>query len=104
MFGIPEWAIGVAAILGGVGVMSVIIQIGDAVKRGLIGAQHARESRGPQTVIGMSVGAHASDSGPQPEVLEDLQRRVAELEERVDFAERLLAKQREVERLIPPKR
>lgn len=103
MFGIPEWAIGVAAILGGVGVMSVIIQIGDAVKRGLIGAQQTRESRGPHTVIGMSVSAHGSASGPQPEELEDLQRRVAELEERLDFAERLLAKQREVERLIPPK-
>jgi len=103
MFGIPEWAIGVAAILGGVGVMAAIIQIGDALKRGLIGAQQARESRGPHTVIGMSVGAHASESEPQPEVLEDLHRRVAELEERLDFAERLLAKQREIERLIPPK-
>jgi len=35
-------------------------------------------------------------------VLDDLQRRVAELEERVDFAERLLAKQREGERLAKP--
>ena len=34
--------------------------------------------------------------------LDDLQRRVAELEERVDFAERLLAKQREAERLAKP--
>jgi hypothetical protein len=37
-----------------------------------------------------------------PEGLDDLQRRVAELEERVDFAERLLAKQREGERLAKP--
>ena len=29
---------------------------------------------------------------PHPEALEDLQRRLTELEERVDFAERLLAK------------
>jgi hypothetical protein len=36
--------------------------------------------------------------------LEQLQQRVSELEERVDFAERLLAKQRDGERLgLPPK-
>ena len=34
--------------------------------------------------------------------LADLQRRVAELEERVDFAERVLAQQREGQRLGPP--
>ncbi|HEX4600515.1 MAG TPA: hypothetical protein VH116_03900 [Gemmatimonadales bacterium] len=35
--------------------------------------------------------------------LTDLQRRVAELEERVDFAERVLAQQREGQRLGPPR-
>jgi hypothetical protein len=34
--------------------------------------------------------------------LNDLQRRVTELEDRVDFAERVLAKQREGQRLGPP--
>lgn len=34
--------------------------------------------------------------------LEDLRREVAELAERVDFTERLLAKQREAERLAKP--
>jgi polyhydroxyalkanoate synthesis regulator phasin len=33
--------------------------------------------------------------------LDELKRRVGELEERVDFAERLLARQREQERLQP---
>jgi ubiquinone biosynthesis protein UbiJ len=33
----------------------------------------------------------------------DVQTRLGELEERVDFAERLLAQQREAERLAPPK-
>jgi len=33
--------------------------------------------------------------------LEEVKRRLGELEERVDFAERLLAKQREAERLGP---
>lgn len=35
--------------------------------------------------------------------LDQLQARISELEERVDFTERLLAKQRESERLGPPK-
>jgi len=34
--------------------------------------------------------------------LEQLQERVSELEERVDFTERLLAKQRDAQRLGPP--
>jgi hypothetical protein len=34
--------------------------------------------------------------------LQQVRRDVAELSERMDFAERLLAKQREVERLAPP--
>ena len=33
----------------------------------------------------------------------DLERRVAELEERLDFAERMLAKKNEAERLVPPR-
>lgn len=98
---IPDWAIGVVSILGGVGVLAVLIEVGDAVKRRLLGPGHGREARGPHTVIGMHVGT-GSESGPQVEGLGDLQRRVAELEERVDFAERLLARQRDVERLIPP--
>jgi hypothetical protein len=42
----------------------------------------------------------------QPEVLaalDDLRREVAELAERVDFTERLLAKQRDGETLAPPR-
>ena len=34
--------------------------------------------------------------------VDEMRRRLAELEERVDFAERLLAKRREGERLAPP--
>jgi len=37
------------------------------------------------------------------EALEALRREVAELAERVDFTERLLAKQRDAERLAPPR-
>jgi hypothetical protein len=35
--------------------------------------------------------------------LEDVQRRLADVEERLDFAERMLAKQRDAERIVPPK-
>jgi len=32
-----------------------------------------------------------------------VQRRLADVEERLDFAERMLAKQRDAERIVPPK-
>ena len=100
MFGIPTWAVGVVAILGGVGLMAFLISVGDGLRRRLLGGKS--EGRGPHTVIGMHVGT-GGETTPQPELLEDLQRRVAELEERLDFAERVLAKRPDVERLIPPR-
>ena len=50
-------------------------------------------------------GAAAGGAGTEEVMgaLEDLRREVAELAERVDFTERLLAKQREAERLGPPR-
>jgi hypothetical protein len=101
MFGIPAWAIGVVTILGGVGLMAFLISVGDGLRRRMLGGK--AESRGPHTVIGMHVGTGGDDSTPQPEVLEDLQRRVAELEERLDFAERVLAKRADPEKLVPPR-
>jgi tetrahydromethanopterin S-methyltransferase subunit G len=35
--------------------------------------------------------------------LDEIHRRLAEVEERLDFTERLLAKQREADRVAPPK-
>jgi hypothetical protein len=101
MFGIPSWAIGVVAICGGLGLMVVLIQLGEGLKNGLSGLK--RQSRGPHTVIGMNVGVASGETTAQPEVLEDLQRRVAELEERLDFAERLLAQRPDPEKLMPPR-
>jgi hypothetical protein len=49
--------------------------------------------------------ARAAGAGGQEEVLtavDDLRRELAELAERVDFTERLLAKQRAGDRLAPP--
>jgi hypothetical protein len=50
-------------------------------------------------------GLPAADAVDKAEVLEELRvvrQEVAELAERVDFAERLLAKEREAQRLAPP--
>jgi hypothetical protein len=102
MVDIPGWAIGVVAILGGLGVMAVLIQLGDGLAHGLFGVK--RRARGPHTVIGMNVGTGSGEPAVlPPAALEDLQRRVAELEERLDFAERLLAKRPDHEKLIPPR-
>ena len=78
-FDIPSWALGAAVIL-------IAIQVGRAIsgryrmpRRGLPGSD--------------------TDVDELRQSLETMQHRVAELEERVDFAERLLAKQRESDRL-----
>ncbi len=64
MFGLPEWAVGVGAVL----VLVTVLQV--------IYVRRLAE-------------------------LDEVKQRLGELEERVDFAERLLAKQREAERLGP---
>jgi len=68
------------------------------VTRPLVAAFARRISRDPATP--------AVTDGVVDELradLEDAHRRIAGLEERVDFAERMLAKQREPERLVPPR-
>jgi hypothetical protein len=106
MFGIPEWALGVGFI----------------VLAGSLAGSMGRALRGPSSPSDHPRGRHASrrelarsfeemqgrlaaleQQPQQPANLEDLQRRLAEVEDRLDFAERLLAKQRDVERLAPPK-
>jgi len=81
-FVIPSWALGAAVIL-------IAIQIGRAIS-GKYGGGRGRRR-----------GLPASDDeiSELRQNLETMQNRVAELEERVDFAERLLAKQRESDRL-----
>jgi len=89
MFGIPSWAMGVIAIMAGIGLVQVLV--GWAQKR--LGLPSWRQRDRSRSVIGLNVPP--PDSGEHAAVVDDLQRRLAELEERVDFAERLLAQQKD---------
>lgn len=104
MFGIPDWAMGVG----------FIIIVGSLV-RSLFPRGPGRERlRGRNRInVGVTLPGEAlddvearlaelEDAQKRGGSAADLERRVAELEERVDFAERLLAKQRDAERLSPP--
>ena len=82
-FMIPSWALGAAVIL-------IAIQIGRAIS--------GRNSRFRRGFLQQSDGEGAEVAELRQSV-EAMQRRIGELEERVDFTERLLAKQRDPDRL-----
>jgi hypothetical protein len=100
MLGIPSWAIGAVVILTGVAVMQSLLYI---VRRRLGIPEPPRGGRRGRGMIGLSLPDESRDSGEHAAALDDLQRRVGELEERLDFAERMLAQQREAGQLAPPK-
>jgi hypothetical protein len=80
MGNIPSWAIGVA-----------IIMLAGSLGRALAPILRAQFGRGSS--------APDADASQLRSELEDVQKRMGELEERLDFAERLLAKQRDAEPL-----
>lgn len=82
---IPSWAIGTAFIV-------VVVAIAQIVARRLTG----RAGRG------WRLDAPEPDLSRLTQALDDVTRRLGEVEERMDFAERLLAKERIEERLAPP--
>jgi len=101
MFGfLPSWAVGVIAIMAGIGVLQILIAAAYKAM-GIPRREWGGRTKG-RTVIGVNLPS--SDSGEHAAVLDDLQRRIAELEERVDFAERLLAQHRDAAQLNPPNR
>jgi hypothetical protein len=107
MFGVPEWAIGI-----------VFIIVASSVARGVF-----RVFAPPSSAPPLPKWARKASRRDLAQALDDLQRRLGELEEaqrrlgagdnveerlseveeRLDFTERLLAKQRDPGRLDPPK-
>ena len=87
MFGIPEWAMGVGAII-------VVASIVKLITARLMPADYRRRRWN-----GLPLQEQQEDVQARLAELDDLRQRIVELEERVDFAERLLAKQREAEPL-----
>ena len=92
MFGIPEWALGVAAIMAVLTVLKIVQA--RLMPRGY-------RPRTMREMMGGETPAETEEMQARLAELDELKRRVGELEERVDFAERLLARQREQERLQP---
>ena len=83
MWTIPSWAVGMSLVI-------VVIATANVVARRLMGGHDTGRSPTPE------------DSAALARALEDVTRRLGELEERMDFAERLLAKERAKAQLAPP--
>ena len=95
MFGIiPEWAVGVAFIMLAISVGKMLSGRGMPSERFRGRNASRRELAGAMEDVQRRLGAGAG---------EDMQSRLSEIEERLDFTERLLAKQRDAERLDSPK-
>lgn len=101
-FGIPEWAIGVGFIIVA-GSLAKALTGGFTPSSRLRGRRlHAREI-GP-ALEEMQRRLDALEEGQQRiGAGDDAQARLNEVEERLDFVERMLAKQRDAERVSPPK-
>jgi len=88
MFGLPEWAVGVGAVL-------VLVTVLQVVYVRLVPPEYRRRRWKGEPLQA------SDDMQSRLAELEEVKQRLGELEERVDFAERLLAKQREAGRLGP---
>lgn len=100
MFGIPEWAIGVGFIMLVISLGKVLV--GPAGARQRLRGRAGREL-GP-TLEEMERRLGELEEGQRRlSENDDAQTRLSEIEERLDFVERMLAKQRDAERIVPPK-
>ncbi len=95
MLGIPQWAIGVGVIL-------IIISVAQIVGH-LVAPESARRGRKVRFMDPTEHAQALEDVQGRLLELDQLKQRVSELEERLDFAERMLASQRDAQRLGPPK-
>ena len=81
---IPEWAIGGAVLIFAVAVAQiVVVKLRASVRK---------------------LPASDEEIGELRQALDGVQNRLGEIEERLDFTERLLAKHRDADRLGPPPR
>ena len=88
MFGLPQWAVGVGAVL-------VLVTVLQVVYVRLMPPEYRRRRwKGEPLQASEEMQSRLAE-------LDEVKQRLGELEERVDFAERLLAKQRDAERLRP---
>ena len=88
MFGLPQWAVGVGAVL-------VLVTVLQVIYARLVPPEYRRRRwKGEPLQASDDVQSRLAE-------LDQVKQRLGELEERVDFAERLLARQREAERLGP---
>jgi len=95
MLGLPEWAIGVALIV-------VIISVAQIVGR-LVAPEGAHRGRKARFMDPTDTAQALEDVQARLLELDQLNQRVGELEERLDFAERMLASHRDAQRLGPPR-
>jgi hypothetical protein len=92
MFGIiPEWAVGVAFIMLAISVGKMLSGRGMPSER-LRGRNASRRELAEAMEDVQRRLAQLEEARSKPGELEDLQTRLSEVEERLDFAERLLAK------------
>src|SRR5438445_8486089 len=108
MFEIPVWAIGVGFII-------LTIAVAQLVARRLIPADQLRPAGrvrgrwGSKRDVAEMVDEVERKLGELDDLrrrlgeVEEMQRRLGEIEERLDVAERVLTKQRQAERIAPPK-
>jgi len=89
MFGLPQWALGVGAVLVFVTALQIIYV------RLMPPDYRRRRWKGEPVQAPDDIQRRLAE-------LDDVKQRVGELEERVDFAERLLARERDAQRLSPP--
>lgn len=102
MIPVPDWAIGVGFIV-------VVVSVAKAVARRISPFDRVRGGRLSRREVGPELEELQLRLGVLEEGQrrlgegEDVQARLNEVEERLDFVERMLAKQRDAERVTPPK-
>src|SRR5437867_11686570 len=102
MFGIPEWALGVGFIIVAVSIAKALGgRLGPPNPLG--GPRRSRRDLA-QAVEDLQKRVGGSDDvQTRLDALEDVRRRLADVQERLDFAAHMLAKQRDDERIVLPK-